>query len=104
MRLLLVLLFLCAALGQIPQDSPPLALPRVPAETRLPGGKKQREQIVKADYKNNLEDAVRLAKLAEELKSALERGNEYVVSVPMIKQTEEIERLAKGIRSRLKRY
>jgi hypothetical protein len=99
----LLLLVLCAALGET-QNTHPLELPRTPSESRMPGGRKQRSEIAKSDYKNNLEDAAELSRRAGELKLDLERSNEYVVSVPMIKETEEIEKLAKNIRNRLRRY
>jgi len=60
--------------------------------------------IVKDDYKKNLEDAAEMAKLADELKEDLENGDKYVVSVKAIKKAEDIEKLARNIRSRLKRY
>ena len=45
-----------------------------------------------------------LAKLAEEVKEDLEKDDKYIVSVKTIKKTEDIEKLARNIRSRLKRY
>jgi len=60
--------------------------------------------IVKDDYKKNLEDAAEMAKLAEDLKQDLENGDKYIVSVKAIKKAEDIERLARNIRNRLRRY
>ena len=73
-------------------------------DPKLPNGKSQREEIIKADYRKNVEEAAALAKLAEELKLDLEKSDRNIVSVKHIKQTEEIEKLAKSIRGRLKRY
>lgn len=73
-------------------------------DTKLPNGKSQRDAIVKADYQKNLEESAALAKLAEELKSDLEKSDKNIVSVKAIKQAEEIEKLARSIRGRLKRY
>ena len=39
---------------------------------------------------------------AEELKTELEKNDRYVVSLAAIRKTEEIEKLAKRIRGRLK--
>jgi hypothetical protein len=64
----------------------------------------QREAMIKADHKRNVEDAEALVKLAEELKSDLEKEDPHVISVRSIKKTEDIEKLAKSIRGRLKRY
>lgn len=73
-------------------------------DPRLPNGKSQRDAIVKADYKKNLEDAAELAKLAEEVKADFEKDDAHIVSIKTLKKTEDIEKLAKNIRSRLKRY
>jgi|SRR5579862_5671428 len=99
----LLLLVPCSAFAQI---QPPAGRGRVnpDEEPKLPNGKSQRDEIVKADYKKNLEEAAALAKLADELKSDLEKSDKNIISVKNIKQTEEIEKLARSIRGRLKRY
>src|SRR4051794_7774473 len=74
------------------------------ADPKLPNGKSQHEEIIKADHKKNVEEAIALAKVAEELKLDLEKSDRNIVSVKNIKQTEEIEKLARSIRGRLKRY
>jgi hypothetical protein len=74
-----------------------------PANERLPNGKLQKDEILKDDYQKSLQDASELAKLSDELKADLEKDTQYVVSLATIKKTEEIEKLAKRIRSRLKR-
>jgi hypothetical protein len=60
--------------------------------------------MVKADHERNLEDASLLVRLSEELKTDLDRNTEHVLSVATMKKTEEIEKIAKRIRSRMKRY
>jgi len=88
----------------MPAQPPPLH-PRPgeePEEVRLPNGKLQRDEILKADFQKSLEDARALSKLADELKLALEKNDRYVLSIPTLKKTEEIERLARRIRDRLK--
>jgi hypothetical protein len=72
-------------------------------DVTLPNGKSQREEILKEEYKKNLQEASQLAKISEELRAALEASDEHVVSLKLVKQTEEIEKLAKSIRGRLKR-
>ena len=64
----------------------------------------QREAMIKADHKKNVEEAEALLKLAEELKTDLEKDDANIVSVKSMKKTEDIEKLAKSIRGRLKRY
>jgi hypothetical protein len=69
--------------------------------TRLPNGKSQQEEILKADHEKSLKDASALIDLAEQLKADLEKNDRYVLSISTLKKTEEIEKLAKRIRSRL---
>ena len=86
------------------QDLPPTHPPIEPVEPKLPNGRSQRLAILKADYKKNLEDAAELSRLSRELKDDLEKNEEYVVSVVDLKKIDDIEKLAKNIRGRLKRY
>ncbi len=60
----------------------------------MPNGKLQREEILKADYQKNLEDARALSKLADELKTDLEKNDYNVLSVGSLKKTDDIDRLA----------
>ncbi|MFN7936799.1 MAG: hypothetical protein U0R19_25995 [Bryobacteraceae bacterium] len=71
---------------------------------RLPDGRSQTEEILKADHERNLKDAGELLKLAEDLKMELEKNDRHVLSVGMLKKTEEIEKISKRIRGRLKRF
>ena len=73
-------------------------------DPKLPSGKSQKEEILKQDHTQSLQDAAELVKLSEELKLELEKNDRHVVSVSSLKKTEQIEKLAKRIRSRLKRY
>ena len=75
--------------------------PPVNGDTRLPNGKSQQDEILKAEYQKTLKDASALIDLAEELKADLEKNDRYVLSLATIKKTEEIEKLAKKIRTRL---
>lgn len=104
LRSLLVVLLLASfgavVLPQVPASSPESST----GNMRLPSGKLQRDEMIKADHARNLEDADTLIKLAEDLKSEIEKNTQYVLSVSSMKKTEEIEKLAKRIRSRMKRY
>lgn len=99
----LLLLLLTSLHAQLPPDvaNPPR---RDDTPVRLPNGKLQSEEILKDDYKKNLKDAQDLIDLAESLKMGLEKGEQHVLSLGDIKKTEEIEKLAKRIRSRMRRY
>ena len=104
-RNVFALIFLFALLGQTAQQPPPV--PPVPGEEvdgRLPNGKSQREEILKLDHKKNLADAAGMAKLAEEVSEDLEKDDRYVYSIKTVKKLDDIEKLAKTIRGRLKKY
>ena len=103
-RLCLTLVLLCGCFAQPATRLPKPDDPESHPEATLPSGKTQRDLIVKDDYKKNLEDAAELAKLAEDLKEDLENGDKNIVSVKTIKKAEDIEKLARNIRTRLKRY
>lgn len=92
-----------ALLAQAPTspDSPPR---REDEPARLPNGKLQSEEILKDDYQKNLKDAQDLIDLAQSLKSSIEKGREHVLSLGDLKKTQEIEKLAKRIRGRMRRY
>ena len=72
-------------------------------DVRLPNGKVQRDEILKAEHEQNLKDAAQLADMAEQLKQELEKNDRYVISVSSLKKIDEIEKLVKKIRSRLRR-
>ncbi len=73
-------------------------------EARLPGGKSQVEAMLKEDHKRSIQDAAQLLELAEGLKQELEKDDRHVLSVSSLRKTEEIEKLAKKIHGRLKRF
>jgi len=64
----------------------------------------QKAARLNAEFAKALEDAKRLSELADELKAELEKSKGQLLSIPTLKKTEEIEKLAKRIRSRLNRY
>jgi hypothetical protein len=68
----------------------------------LPNGKSQKEEILKAEHQQNIKDAADLAELAEQLKIDLEKNDRYVLSIATLKKTDDIEKLAKRIRARLR--
>lgn len=100
-------LLLAFALAMTAQQGPPDVTappPEPPEDVRLPNGKLQREEILKADYQKTLEDARALSKLADELKGDLEKGDYNVLSLATLKKTDDIDRLAKRIHDRLKHF
>ena len=102
MRLRCTLILACALACSAQKPAPLPPPPGTPDDTRLPNGKLQRDEILKADYAKSLEDARELSRLAEELKLDIEKNDRYVLSIATLKKTEEIEKIAKRIRDRLK--
>lgn len=100
-------LFLAFALAVTGQQAPPnrqLSPEPSPEELRLPNGRLQRDEILKADYRKTVDDARELSRLADELKADLEKSDYNVLSVGTLKKTDDIDRIAKRIRDRLKRF
>ena len=58
---------------------------------------------LKADYEKTLQDAAQLVKLSEELQDDLIKEDRHVLSLASLKKAEDIEKLAKRIRTRLKK-
>lgn len=84
----------CAAAAQQPEEEP----------VRLPSGKLQRDEILKAEHKKAGEEAATLVKLAEELRAEIEKNEPQVLSLTSLKKTEEIEKLVRRIRGRLRQH
>lgn len=102
------LLFAGSAAPLLSAPQEPGLPPAFPKDTkdepvRLPNGKLQQDEILKADYRKTLEDCKELVKLAQDLEADTEKNEQYVMSLTSIKQTEEIEKLARRIRGRIKR-
>ncbi|HLY15703.1 MAG TPA: hypothetical protein VKR61_00705 [Bryobacteraceae bacterium] len=94
------------AASLIPAATPQVRPPRPPPaeeDVKLPDGKSQRDEILKVDHEKDLKDAAQLIDLAEQLKVELEKNDRHVLSISSLKKTEEIEKLAKRIHSRLVR-
>ena len=96
-----ILLLACAGPLAMAQRPEPHERPEDP---KLPDGTSQREAILKADHEKSLKDADELIKLAEDLKIDLEKNDRHVLSVATLKKLDDIEKMTKRIRGRLKRY
>ena len=71
---------------------------------RLPNGKLQQDELLKADHEKDASDSRELARLSAELRDEIEKGDAHVLSITALKKTEDIEKLAKRIRARIKHY
>lgn len=80
---------------------------RRPQETeqpmRLPNGKLQSEEIIKADFKKTVEDADELVRLSQEVKTDLEKSTAHVLSMATLKKLDEIDKVTRRMRNRMKR-
>jgi hypothetical protein len=75
-----------------------------PQDVKLPNGKSQRDEILRLEREQNIKDAAQLAQLAEELKLDLEKNDRYVLSLGTLRKTDDIEKLVKKIRGRIRHY
>jgi len=73
-------------------------------DVKLPSGKSQKDEILKADHERNVEDARTLAKLTGDISTDLEKSDRFILPVATLRKLDEAEKLVKKIRGRLRRY
>ncbi len=90
------------AVPQVPQD-PTLQLPDLHdnEDHKLPNGKSQKDAVAKSEHDKALKEANDLLVLAQQLKDEIQKAGDHVVPISSVKKTEEIEKMARRIRSRL---
>lgn len=97
------LIFSITALAiAVPAQAPVNPPPSQKEDVVLPSGKLQKDEILKAEQEQNVKDAAKLTELAQQLQEDLEKNDRYVFSIATMKKTEDIERLARKIRSRMR--
>jgi hypothetical protein len=69
---------------------------------RLPNGKLQTDAILKDEYDQNVKDARELTGLAKSIEIELDKNDEYVLSLGMLKKLEDIEKISKRMQSRIR--
>jgi hypothetical protein len=74
-----------------------------PSDPRLPSGKSQKDAIATADYEKNIKDARELIDVARSFELDLEKEDRFVLSVATLKKLDDIEKITRRIRDRLKR-
>ena len=82
------------------QDQMPV--PGVPDDAHLPNGKLQRDEILKLDYEQNLKDARNMIDLAKSFELELEKSDRFVLSLALLKKLDDMDRLTKRIRNRMR--
>ncbi len=106
--LLSAFLWLATSAAQIPGPQIPLSPP--PRNLPAPGSDELRDRQAKeAARKANLQrqaalrnDTEKLYKLATELKESVDKSNENVLSLDVVKKAEEIEKLAHRVKEKMK--
>lgn len=73
-------------------------------DRRLPNGKLQSEEILKADYDENLKDLDKIRKLTEGVESDLRKNDRHVLSLKAFKDLDEIEKICRRVRTRMRRF
>ncbi|HET9181259.1 MAG TPA: hypothetical protein VFP59_03925 [Candidatus Angelobacter sp.] len=76
------------------QEGPPRSMPQREKEMLKAANKKREEDIRK--------DTDKLFQLASELKAAVDKTNENVLSLDVIRKADEVEKLAKQVKEKMK--
>lgn len=85
-----------------PETPTPPAPGNENGDRKLPDGKSQDNAIAKRNHDLAIAEANDLVELAGQLRNELQQAGSYVVPLSSVKKTEQIEKLARRIRSRLK--
>ena len=97
-----------SAFAQFPQDVPgqppfPESGSRdKPDDSKLPNGKSRADAIAADEHKKAIKEADELVQEAEKLRDDIKSAGKFVVPLTAVRRTEEIEKLAKKIRGRLR--
>ncbi len=101
------LLFAISSLAQTPRAPTPPPILNGPVDSDV--SEAQQRQAHEMAKKANLErqaalkaDTNKLLKLATELKSSVDKSNENVLSLDVLRKAEEIEKLAHSVRDKMK--
>jgi hypothetical protein len=73
-------------------------------ERKLPNRTSQRIAIAKDDYEKSKKDIAKILKLAKELETEIDENREFVVDLGSVRKVETIEKLARHIKNRMKRF
>ncbi len=100
--LILLICSISPALAQLPYPAPNMGQPQ---QTNEQEDKMKREQAKKFNKERHLnlkKDTDKLLALATELKQYVDKSNENVLSVDVVKKAEEIEKLAHSVKDKMK--
>jgi len=101
--LVILLLFFLAlptfpAQQQLPQIAPPAQQPDLPPDMQ----KRMQKEANKQRQAELKRDTDKLLKLSTELKEYVDKSNENVLSLDVIKKAEEIEKLARSVKTKMR--
>lgn len=102
-RTLILAVFGVLLIAQDPHSPPPLN-PDTPNILRTPDGRNRTEMILKADHESSVKDIETIRKLVDDLKMEMGKNDRHILSVSSLKKLDEIEKLVKKIRGRMKRF
>lgn len=95
---------LLAGVAWSQQGYPPEMVKDDKEPKRLPDGRLQSEAILKSDYEANLRDLGEMKKLMEEVEGEMKKNAQHVMSLGLMKKLEEMEKLARRVRGRMRRF
>lgn len=97
-----VIVLLLLTFGSAQQLPPPFGPPPQKDEQREQLEKDMAKRANKQRQADIKRDTDRLLKLATELKQAVDKSNENVLSMDVVKKAEEIEKLAHSVKEKMK--
>ncbi len=71
---------------------------------KLPDGRLWSEAVLKANYEANLKELERMRKILDSVQEELEKSKGHVLSIKALKDLEELERLSRRVRDRMRRH
>jgi hypothetical protein len=89
--------------AQLPDGNFPQQRDLKEPDGRLPNGKRQLDEILKAEHEQNVRDAHELATLASSFETEMEKTDRFVLSLPLLKKLDDMEKLVRRIRTRIRK-
>lgn len=85
--------------GNTPGSQPSATDPNLPRMSQ-----EQVDKLMKEEHQKAVQDAAELVKLSAALQDEIEKTDKYVLPMSAVRKTEDIERVARRLRGRLRRY
>lgn len=87
-----------------PQSTQPGHFPQITAPDLQRPNQRQKHALVDSNFKKLKKHAADLAVLAKSLQKEIEKSNENVLSLEIIKKADEVEKLARKVKNEAKGY